>query len=306
MPTNKERALSLLYDKLMTGQRYTSAELVEVLERNDLTVSERSLSRWLQQLREEYDLPVQFDQRTRRHHVTEADRQAQPTSLLKYTDSQFLRDTLLRNKKAAQVIEPDNRAPALNHHHFGQLVTVCLEHRLVALRHQKFDAAEPKNYLLQPFFLKEYLYRWYLIAADTADEHKIKAFGLERILEAQPTDQKFNPKKREQAAEQFVGLMGITGAEIKPYEVVLRTNQLQKEFFRTLPLHERQKIIELPDGRWEISFIGKPNLELAQQLVGQLEPIEVVEPAWFRQYVIDYLKRNLEPYGESRPHKGKI
>lgn len=297
MANNKERALSILYDALAQGRRYSSHELLALLERHDLLVSERSLSRWLQALRDEFDLPVKFSQKQKVFEVHENDRPANPPGLLKYTlDSLFLRETLLRNQKAAEVIRPDNRAPALNHHQFGQLVTACLEQRLVQVRHQKFDANEPKDYLLQPFFLKEYLYRWYLIAADTSDDGKIKAFGLERIHELSLLDERFDASRRELAEDLFTGLMGITGSENPATEIVLRTNSMQKRFFETLPLHPRQQITQLAEDVWEVRFVGKPNLELTQQLVGQLEPIEVVSPNYFRQSVIEFLKRNLAVY----------
>lgn len=299
MANNKERALSILYDALAQGRRYSSTELMSLLERHDLQVSERSPSRWLQALRDEFDLPVKFNQKQKVFEAHENDRPANPPGLLKYTlDSIFLRETLLRNQKAAEVIRPDNRAPALNHHQFGQLVTACLEHRLVQVRHQKFDANEPKDYLLQPFFLKEYLYRWYLVAADTADNHRIKAFGLERILELSLLDERFDASRRELAEDLFTGLMGITGSENPATEIVLRTNSMQKRFFETLPLHPRQQITQLADDVWEVRFVGKPNLELTQQLVGQLEPIEVVSPAYYRQYMVDFLKRNLAVYAK--------
>jgi predicted DNA-binding transcriptional regulator YafY len=297
MANNKERALSILYDALAQGRRYSSTELLSLLERHDLQVSERSLSRWLQALRDEFDLPVKFNQKQKVFEVHENDRPANPPGLLKYTlDSIFLRETLLRNQKAAEVIRPDNRAPALNHHQFRQLVNACLEHRLVQVRHQKFDATEPKDYRLQPFFLKEYLYRWYLIAADTGNEGKIKAFGLERIHEVSLLDERFDAGRRELAEDLFTGLMGITGSENLATEIVLRTNSMQKRFFETLPLHPRQQITQLADDVWEVRFVGKPNLELTQQLVGQLEPIEVVSPNYFRQSVIEFLKRNLAVY----------
>jgi predicted DNA-binding transcriptional regulator YafY len=299
MATNKERALLILYDALRSRRHYNSHELQDLLLEHDLRVSERSLSRWFQILREEYDLPVRFNPKEGYYELEEVDQRASPTALLKYTlDSQFLRDLLLRNKKAAAVTHPDNRAPALNHHHFTQLVNACLEHRLVEVRHQKFDAPAPKNYVLKPFFLKEYLYRWYLIAADTGDGEAIKAFGLERLQEVQLREQRFNNHQSEAAADQFLGLMGITGSEIKPVEIVLRTNGLQKRFFETLPLHPRQQLEQIGDDWWEIRFVGKPNLELTQQLVAQLEPIEVVAPESYKEYVIAYLKRNLEVYGE--------
>ena len=298
MATDKQVALIVLYEALAQGRRSNSQELLALLERHDIQASERSLSRWLQLLREEYELPVQFNRKRRYFEVQEVDRPVNPPALLKYAlDSQFLRDMLLRNQKAAEVIRPDNRAPALNHHHFTALVNACLEHRVVQLTHQKFDAPDPKEYLLQPFFLKEYLYRWYLVAADTADGHNIKAFGLERIQQVSLREERFEPRQRQVALDQFVGLMGITGAENPPTEIVLRTNTVQKRFFETLPLHPRQQISLRADGWWEIRFIGKPNLELTQQLVGQLEPIEVVAPDHYRQYVVDYLKRNLEVYG---------
>jgi predicted DNA-binding transcriptional regulator YafY len=298
MAINKEKALSVLHDAFYQRRKLRLNDIAGLMDFHQINYSERSLSRWIQTLREEYDLPVQFNRREGYFEVLEADRPVSPTGLLKYTlDSQFLRDLLLRNKKAAAVIHPDNRAPALNHHHFTQLVNACLEHRWVEVRHQKFDAPAPKTYVLKPFFLKEYLYRWYLIAADTGDGETIKAFGLERLQEVQLREQRFNNQQSEAAADQFLGLMGITGSEIKPVEIVLRTNGLQKRFFETLPLHPRQQLQQIGDDWWEIRFVGKPNLELTQQLVGQLEPIEVVAPESYKEYVIAYLKRNLEVYG---------
>ena len=115
-------------------------------------------------------------------------------------------------------------------------------------------------------------------------------------MELSLLDERFDASRRELAEDLFTGLMGITGSENPATEIVLRTNSMQKRFFETLPLHPRQQITQLADDVWEVRFVGKPNLELTQQLVGQLEPIEVVSPNYFRQSVIEFLKRNLAVY----------
>lgn len=306
MSNNKERALRALINAFTIQNQLTAAELKSTLERHDLRYSDRSLSRWLELLRNESDFAIGYDRKKERYVFSPDAHMQQPTGMLKYAqESQFMRDLLMRNRKVAEVIQPDNRAPLLNQTHFLSLVDACLANKMVSIQHQKFDYPEPKQYELKPLFLKEYLYRWYLIAADTREHDLIKTFGLERIKTVEVGEPFIANALKEQAMDKFMGLLGITGSDYRMVEIVLHTNELQKNFFDTLPLHPKQKLKEIGENKWEIRFIGKPNLELIQQVVSQREPIEVIAPEFFRKDVIAYLKRNLLPYSEKKEQNSR-
>lgn len=304
MSNNKERALRTLINAFSATHHLSAEALENTLKRHDLRFSERSLSRWLGILRDEFDFEIKYDRIKECYVFTPDAQRQQPTSMLKYVqESYFLRDLLLRNRKVVDIIQPDNRAPLLNQAHFLSLIEACLENKRVIIVHQKFDASTPKKYELKPFFLKEYLYRWYLIAADTREGNVIKTFGLERIKEVEIGDPFSSPALKDQAQDKFMGLLGITGSEHNAIEIVLRTNEVQKNFFDTLPLHPKQKLEQIGEDKWEIRFIGKPNLELIQQIVSQREPIEVITPESFRKDVITFLEKNLMPYKRNRRQK---
>jgi predicted DNA-binding transcriptional regulator YafY len=145
-----------------------------------------------------------------------------------------------------------------------------------------------KEYMVTPLRLKEYLNRWYLIAVpESLDE--IRTFGLDRIENLIVLPDKAKQIKNEgQQLQQFLDVIGLNYNETKEVQkVVLRADNKQIKYLRSLPLHHSQVCLEgKTENEWgRVTYELKPNYEFETQILKLGAMVVVVEPVWFREKV---------------------
>jgi len=148
----------------------------------------------------------------------------------------------------------------------------------ICLKYRRFDATSEKEYCFQPYLLREYLNRWYVIGILT-DSNEIRTFGLDRIVGVKETGQKFKKEKISEVHSLFRNVIGINAAEQDvAEEIELVCMPFQGNLLKTLPLHASQKVIqETPE---EITFSYKlvVNFELKHRLLMMATQAKVVKP----------------------------
>ena len=148
----------------------------------------------------------------------------------------------------------------------------------VRLKYKRFDAKTEKEYNFQPYLLREYLNRWYVIGL-LSETDEIRTFGLDRIVSLHNSGQKFKKCKSNSIVSLFRNVIGINASEndiVEDIELVCKP--FQGNLLKTLPLHNSQKvIIETPD---EIVFSYKlvVNFELKQRLLMISTQSKVTKP----------------------------
>jgi len=98
--------------------------------------------------------------------------------------------------------------------------------------------------VVEPYALKEFKNRWYVLANDLKD-NKVKSFALDRLTELEITNKKFQLPNNFNINEHFkfsFGIISPNGQE--PQEVILSFDPFQGKYIKTLPLHESQVILK--------------------------------------------------------------
>ena len=123
------------------------------------------------------------------------------------------------------------------------------------------------NKKLQYFLLlKEYKFRWYLIAKDL-NSNKIKTFGLDRIYNVTSSNRKFKTSNIQEIKDSFKNSFGIICPEngiVK--EIILAFEPEQGQYIKSLPLHLSQEILK--DNHDEVWV--KLNLFITQDFIIEL------------------------------------
>ena len=95
---------------------------------------------------------------------------------------------------------------------------------------------------VKPYFIKESLGLWYMLAFDESD--MLKSYGIDRISELHILDKKFKRDKNINTRELYKHSYGIwDNPEAPVEEVVLSYSPLDGSFIKTTPLHSSQEII---------------------------------------------------------------
>ena len=97
--------------------------------------------------------------------------------------------------------------------------------------------------LVEPYVLKEFKNRWYVLAKDLGD-NKVKSFALDRITEMDITKVKFTAAKDYDVDEHYKYSFGIMSPnEDKPQEIILSFDPIQGKYAKSLPWHQSQEIL---------------------------------------------------------------
>jgi predicted DNA-binding transcriptional regulator YafY len=138
---------------------------------------------------------------------------------------------------------------------------------------------------LEPYLLKEFRGRWYLIGR-TVGKHDMKTFGLDRMNELEISDVRFQKDETTDFAEQFKSSYGIYSTENFPVEdVILSFDQGDGNYLKSLPLHHSQEIVK-DDGN---EFIIKLHLRITPDFVMEILSrgwsLKVIQPDSLRKQV---------------------
>jgi predicted DNA-binding transcriptional regulator YafY len=134
-------------------------------------------------------------------------------------------------------------------------------------------------YTLDPFLLKEYKNRWYVVG-ETKDG--FRTFGLDRLSEIDVTD-KSCISKFEEALEKFDHTVGLNFSDYEPKLIKLSFHKSQEPYLKSLPLHFSQKIFPIKGDRFDLTLFLSYNFELKQELLKYGCFVKVISPDFIKE-----------------------
>ena len=170
------------------------------------------------------------------------------------------------------------------------IIDAMQQSKELAIDYQPFYGRRT-SYTLQPYAMKAYHKRWYLLGF-IKELEAIRNIALDRLLEMTIREQSFSLPENFNAAKYYENTVGIFVSEdLSPVKVKLRAYGKQIEYLRSLPLHKSQCETSSRYGEFSV-FEYKLCLtpELSSQILAMGENVEVLEPQELREEV----KRRLE------------
>lgn len=152
---------------------------------------------------------------------------------------------------------------------------------------------------IQPYFLKRYKQRWYMIGKRVRNGD-IRTYALDRIKKVEPTGAHFRFPASLSLQDLFGNVIGITTSKADERIVRLRATRTQAKYLRALPLH-RSQVEELVSDHYSIfSYRLKLNYELVHELMSLGDGVTVLEPKELRIMVVNELRKALAQYDTPR------
>jgi len=174
------------------------------------------------------------------------------------------------------------------------IVVKAIEQKSVILiKHKRFNSNDITQREIEPYLLKEYLYRWYLVGYDKFNKEN-RSFGLDRIIDIEILNKKFNTLKTKEVKEEFSNTIGLIYS--KPEFVRLLLNNNIKDYFITNPWHDNYKIIENTNQGLIVEFYISINFELIQRILMHTKNVKVIAPKSLKATVVKLIKESLELY----------
>ena len=170
------------------------------------------------------------------------------------------------------------------------LVESMRDNQSIILRYKSFWRPNEYSVEVEPYLIKIFRQRWYLLARDI-NRDVLRIYALDRIQELRQTEKMFSLPKNFSPEEYFNNSFGIISQDNCPPEIIeLKVYGTQKEYFRTLPLHHSQKEIK-NTGEYSIfRYYLSPTYDFVQEILSHGCNIEVLAP----KHVRDEVKKHAE------------
>ncbi len=182
------------------------------------------------------------------------------------------------------------------------IIEAMKENRVLNLTYHSYWKDEESNYDVQPYCVKLFRQRWYMVARSTDPyyyERGPRIYALDRIQKLHPTEETFEMPKDWNAETYFDGCFGIIPDQnVKVQPVKLKVVAGQANYIRDLRLHESQEEIERNEEYSIFTFFLRPSFDFQQELLWNGEDMEVLEPLWLRKEMAGKIKRMWNRYKE--------
>lgn len=199
------------------------------------------------------------------------------------------------NNEAQEVIQFERFSANRGSEFLQPLFRSCSEKRVVKIKYMKFKAEVASEYVFEPYILKEYRNRWYVIGRDARSE-KTRTFGLDRIVKIEELPERRDKEMTFDAQHFFKHAIGITVTSESAEEVVLVFSETFAPYILTQPIHNSQKTKWLKSGELEVTICVQITVELVATILGYGREAKVVIPNELKQRVKQELSMCLEKY----------
>lgn len=171
-------------------------------------------------------------------------------------------------------------------HWLSGLVHAITHQKLITLNYTKFWEGVSHKKILEPYAVKEFKNRWYLLAHEKNDDkYFIKTFGLDRISDLEIAPSTFKPRKYD-AEKDFQNSFGIISTlnEI-PQEIILSFDAEQANYVKTLPIHHSQEILVDNNQEFRIKLTLVPTYDFEQEILSKGSSFKIISPESFKNHM---------------------
>jgi len=273
-------------------------ELKEYLELNDFKTSTRTIDRDLADIRNVFGIEVKWDANRRGYYIDREeswDYEGMLRLLEVCVTGDLLMQTIGEGKEALRYVLFDSSGELKGIELMGPLLQAIKLHRCIAFDYAKFRGGTTEDLVMEPYALKEYQGRWYVVGTIRGSE-KVYVFGLDRIEKLDILVNPFVPSNKIDPTREFDEIIGVTRLEEEPEEMILSFTPLQGNYVKTFPWHRSQEILVADEQEVRIRIRVIPNYELTQRILMQGSSVEVIKPEWLREEIKDHLKSAIEKY----------
>ena len=180
------------------------------------------------------------------------------------------------------------------------IIEAMKENRVLNITYHSYWKDEENTFDVQPFCVKLFRQRWYLVARSTYSYYYEKGpriYALDRIYDLRKTDETFTMPKDWSAEEYFDGCFGIIADRSMESQLVkLKVSAGQANYIRDLRLHESQEEKERNEEYSIFTYYLRPSYDFIQELLWNGADVEVLEPKTLRQEIANIVEQLHKKY----------
>lgn len=138
------------------------------------------------------------------------------------------------------------------------IIETMREGKVLNISYQSFRMDGPRTHEVEPYCLKIYKQRWYLVGR-RPDRDVKRIFALDRIKGIERTDRTFQLPDSFDAEKYFENTIGIVVEDnCQPQTIKIYAVNGQQNYIRSLPLHPTQQKYETGSNGVKFSIFAQP------------------------------------------------
>jgi predicted DNA-binding transcriptional regulator YafY len=294
----------LLIKKLKAKQYATYEELEQYivnqhdflqLQDDDLIIgfSKRTLQRDLKEIRNLFGVDIEYSKSMKGYFISQDD--AENMNFQRMLESYEMISALQKAKNINQYIQFEKNS-LQGVEHLKEIINAIKNNKNIQFTYSKYWENEASYRTVEPYLLKEFKSRWYVLSLDKKDL-KIKTFALDRMSNVANTNTFFSPPTNFNFEEYFTNSFGIFCPDDVEVETVeLQFTPIQGRYVKSLPLHKSQTIIADNDYHLIIQLNMFVTHDFIMELLSFGNDVKVNKPESLKNELINRYSNALKQY----------
>ncbi len=176
------------------------------------------------------------------------------------------------------------------------LYKYIINKKAVELTYQSFTARNQSTFIFNPYLLKEYRNRWFVLGTKMG-ESSIINLALDRLISVNLSSETYESSLTFQPETYFSSSIGVSvssNAEI--HKVILEFDRKHAPYVETKPLHPSQKVIDRTPHTVIFSIDVQHSFELEKEILSYGSSVTVLKPVFLRRRILENLKESVSTY----------
>lgn len=252
---------------------------MDYLQKQDDTLnigfSKRTFQRDIKEIRNIFGIDIEFSKSQKGYFISQDE--IENMNFQRMIEAFDMFNSLNIAKDLKPYIHLEKRRPQGTENIYG-LLHAIKNNLQIKFSYQKYWEDELSLRTVEPYALKEFKNRWYVLTKDKSD-NKIKSFALDRLTNLEITSKSFEYPKTFDVEEYYHYCFGIINPNgINPEEIILSFEPHQGKYIKSLPLHESQEIIIDNEFELQIKLKLCITFDFIMELLSYAESMKVIRP----------------------------
>lgn len=237
--------------------------------------SKRTLQRDITEIRNVFGIDIEYSKIQKGYFINQ--NEAENMNFQRMMEAFEIFNSLNIAQDLAPFVHLEKRKPQGTENLYGLLHAIKNNFQ-IKFEYQKFWEEESQQRLAEPYALKEFKSRWYIIAKDDKDA-TVKSFALDRLTHLEISNHKFDFPKNYNIEESYRYCFGIISPnEVEPQDILLSFDPYQGKYIKTLPLHESQQVIIDNEKELQVKLKLCVTHDLLMELLSYGDNVKVLQP----------------------------
>lgn len=284
------------YSSFEELQDYISTQL-EYLQMQDdaleIGLSKRTLQRDLKEIRNIFGIDIEYSKSFKGYFISQSETENMNFQRMIEAFDMFSSLNIAQDLKPHVFLE--NRKPQGTENLYGLLHAIKNNLKIIFL-YNSFWMDDISTRTAQPYALKEFKNRWYLMAEDLQN-NQVKSFALDRLSKLEITKEIFKRPANYNPEDNYYYCFGIVSPnDQKPSDIVLSFDPYQGRYIKTLPLHHTQEIVTDNEKELRIKLKLCITHDFIMELLSYGETVKVITPESLVNEIKKSLSNSLSQY----------